>query len=409
MPSWYDRRRLLDGVGMDAGVVVKIETFALERWMTTWETQVEFDIAESGILPLTVNDLLDFLPAGERAATLARLLDTRLGYSEAPGSLELRTELAATYRDTGPENILVTTGAIEANFLLFNTLLDAGDHVVAVHPAYQQLYSVPRAIGCDVDLWPVRPDGDRFRYDLDELERLVGPRTRLIVVNTPHNPTGAILSAADLRRVYALAESVGARVLCDEAYRWLDLPGGEPLAPPIRDLGGRGISVGTFSKPFGLPGLRIGWIVAPAEIVADCWAMRDYVSLSPGKLNDALALLAFRQREAIIARTRAIVASNLAIAGEWFAAHADVVAWTPPRAGLLALLRYRLDIPSRDLADRLAGEYGVMLAPGSAFGYEGHLRLGIGQDPAIFAEGLARTAACLADLRAAGVGLRTAS
>jgi aspartate/methionine/tyrosine aminotransferase len=385
---------------------VKIEPFALERWMTTWETQVEYDIAESGIVPQSTNDLLDRLPPAERAATLDRLLDTRLGYSEAPGSHELRAALAATYRATGPDNILITTGAIEANYLLFNTLLDPGDHVVAVHPAYQQLYSVPRAIGCDVSLWSVRATDDHFRYDLDELARLVTPRTRLIVVNTPHNPTGALLTAAELRQVYDLAGSVGARVLCDEAYRWLDLPGGEPLPPPIRDLGERGISVGTFSKPFGLPGLRIGWLVAPAEIVAACWAMRDYITLSPGKLNDALALLAFRQRDQIIARGRAIIAANLATAERWFAEQAEIVSWSPPRAGLLALLRYRLDIPSAELADRLAAEYSVMLAPGSAFGYEYHLRLGVGQDPAIFASGLARAAACFADLRAAGVGLR---
>ncbi len=384
---------------------MKIESFALERWMTAWETRVEFDIAESGILPMTLNELLDLAPPEDRERTLARLLDTRLGYSEAPGSLELRSLLAETYRATGPEHILVTTGAIEANFLLFNTLLDPGDHVVAVYPAYQQLYSVPRAIGCEVTLWRLRPE-NAFRYDLDELERLVTPRTRLIVVNTPHNPTGAMLSAADLRRIYDLAASLGARVLCDEAYRWLEIPGGDPFAPPVRDLGDAGISVGTFSKPFGLPGLRIGWLAAPADLVSACWAMRDYVSLSPGKLNDALATLALRHRDRIVERTQRIVSRNLATAERWFAEHAGLVSWTPPRGGLLALLRYGLDIPSLDLADRLAAEYSVMLAPGAAFGFEGYLRLGLGQDPTVFAEGLARTAACFADLRAAGVPLR---
>jgi len=386
---------------------MKIETFALERWMTTWETQVEYDIAESGILPQTTNDLLDLLSVDERAAALDRLLATPLGYSEAPGSLALRTAIAATYRDTKSENVLITTGAIEANFLLFNVLLDPGDHVVAVHPAYQQLYSVPRAIGCDVSLWSIATDGG-FHYDLGELRRLVTPRTKLIVINTPHNPTGALLSADELREVYDLAASLGARVLCDEAYRWLDLPDAPPLPAPLRDLGDRAISVSTFSKPFGLPGLRIGWLVAPAEIVAACWALRDYITLSPGKLNDALALLAFEHREPIIARTRAIVAQNLRTAERWFAEQAEVVSWTPPRAGLLALMHYRLDLPSRELADRLAGEYGVMLAPGDAFGFEGYLRIGVGQDPAIFAAGLERAAACFADLRAGGVGLRPA-
>ena len=290
---------------------MKIETFALERWMTTYEVDVDYDIAESGIYPMTVNDLLDFEPEGERERTLTRLLDTRLGYSEAPGSIELRTMLANTYRETGPDNILITTGAIEANFLLFNVLLEPGDHVVAVYPAYQQLYSVPRAIGCDVSLWKLRPE-DGFRFDLDELKRLVNSRTRLIVINTPHNPTGSILSPDEVRQVYELAVSAGARVMSDEAYRWLDLPGGEELATPARDLGDSAVSVGTFSKPFGLPGLRIGWIAAPADTIAECWAMRDYISLSPGKMNDALAVLALKHREKIRERTRGIVQQNLA-------------------------------------------------------------------------------------------------
>ncbi len=386
---------------------MKIAPFALERWMTRWETRVEFDIAESGILPLSVNDLLDFLPAGERAATLARLLDTRLGYSEACGSEELRGILAATYADTGPDGILVTTGAIEANFLLLNTLLDAGDHVVAVYPAYQQLYEVPRAIGCEVDLWQVRErPGGGFAYDLSDLDDLLRPDTKLLIVNTPHNPTGAMLSAADLQHLYDLMAARGGWLMCDEAYRWLQVPDGESLPTPARDLGPHAISVGTISKPFGLPGLRIGWLAAPEEIVAACWGMRDYITLSPGKLNDALAVLAFQHRERLLARNAELIQANLDTARAWFAEHADIVEWQEPRAGLLALLRYRLDVPSLELADRLAGEYSVMLAPGSAFGFEYHLRIGVGQDPAIFAEGLARTAACLHDLRASGVGLR---
>jgi aspartate/methionine/tyrosine aminotransferase len=228
----------------------------------------------------------------------------------------------------------------------------------------------------------------------------------LIVINTPHNPTGAMLSEAELRRIYALAESLGARVLCDEAYRWLDIPGGDTFAPPMRDLGDLGVTVGTFSKPFGLPGLRIGWLAGPADFIARCWWMRDYMTLSPGKLNDALAVLALSHREQVVERTRRIVEANLATAQRWFEEQAELASWTPPRGGLLALMRYQLDIPSEQLADRLAGEYSVMLAPGAAFGYEHYLRIGVGQHPATFAEGLSRTAACFADLRAAGTGVR---
>jgi aspartate/methionine/tyrosine aminotransferase len=378
---------------------VKIDPFLLERWMTRHETRVRYDIAESGILPLSTNDLLDFEPVDRRAATLERLLALPLGYSEARGTEALREQIAATYARGDGEHVLVTTGAIEANFLLFNQLLEPGDHVVAPYPAYQQLYTVPAAIGCDVSHWKVGPETG-YRYDVDALERLVTSKTRLIVVNTPHNPTGAMLPPEAARRVYAIAESVGAWVLGDEAYRWLAVPGGDAFAPPFFDLGPRGLSVGTLSKPFGLPGLRIGWIAGPPDLVRQCWGLRDYITLSPGKLSDALAQLALTHRDAIVARNTRIIEANLDTASRWIAGRADVLSWTPPRGGLLALLKYELDIPSLELADTLAEEYSVMLAPGSAFGYEGHLRLGIGQRPDVFRKGLEEAGRCFDALRA---------
>lgn len=366
--------------------------------MSRHETHVRYDIAESGILPLSLNDLLDFEPPGRRQETLEGLLSLPLGYSEARGTEELRGMLAATYARGDGEHILVTTGAIEANFLLFNVLLEAGDHMVAPYPAYQQLYSVPRAIGCDVSLWHVGPETG-YRYDVEALDRMVTPRTKAIVVNTPHNPTGAMLRPEDAARVYDIADRVGATVIGDEAYRWLAVPGGEPFAEPFFDLGPRGVSVGTLSKPFGLPGLRIGWIAGPPALVQQCWAMRDYITLSPGKLNDALARLGMRHRERIVSRNHDIIAANLATAARWMAERADFLSWTPPRGGLLALLKYDLPIESLALADRLANEYSVMLAPGSAFGYEHHLRLGIGQRPDLFAKGLEETGKCFDAMR----------
>ena len=377
---------------------MKIEPFALERWMTAHETRVRYDIAESGICPLSMSELLAFEPESQRAESLDRLLRLGLGYSEACGTLQLRSILASTYAACEPDNILVTTGAIEANFLLFHVLLEAGDHVVAPYPAYQQLYSVPRAMGCDVSLWKIGPEND-FRYELADLEKLVTRKTRLIVINSPHNPTGALLSAEDARGVYDLAASLGATVLSDEAYRWLTIPGGEPLAPPLFDLGPAAVSVGTLSKTFGLPGLRIGWIAAASETVARCWELRDYISLCPGKLNDALAVLALRHRERILARNAIIIQTNRAVAQTWVEKHADLLSWNPPRGGLLALLRYDLDVPSVELADKLADEYSVMLAPGAVFGYEHCLRIGIGQDPTLFATGLERASACFEALR----------
>ncbi len=374
---------------------MKIERFGLERWMTTWELDVECDIAESGILPLTLDDLLALSPAPD--ALTRDLHHTPLGYSEARGTLALRQALAGTYANVHPDGVLVTTGAIEANFLLFNLLLNPGDHAVIVAPAYQQLLSVPRAIGCEVGEWRLTPESG-FRFDIKELRRLVRPETKLIVINSPHNPTGASLSDAQLRDIIAIADDCGAMILSDEAYRGLRHPGGPPMATPVVDLTPRGISVGTFSKPYGLPGLRIGWIAASPELAERAWAMRDYVSLSPAKLSDRLALEAVRVRDRIFARNDEIIAANLKTAREWFAANADIASWTEPVAGLLALMKLATDVPSMEVADGLAREAKVMLAPGSVFGYEGYLRIGIGQRPDIFAEGLRRAGAYLRSL-----------
>lgn len=365
---------------------MRLTPFALERWMTTYETQVEYDLAESGIHPLTTAELLAFDPEPDRRAS--ELLSIPLNYSEARGTEMLRGRIAATYDSLTADEILVTTGAIEANYLLFNALLEPGDEVVSVFPAYQQLYTVPEAIGCTVRTVVLREETG-YRYDIEELRRLVTDRTRMIVINTPHNPTGAALTAAECAATYEIADSVGAYVLSDEAYRWLTVDG-KPLPPPMRNLGPRAISVGTLSKPFGIPGLRLGWIAATAEIAARCWSYRDYTSLSPSGLSDYLACLAFAHREAILARTHDISARNLATFRGFLAEHRDLFSWVEPQGGLLGLLRYNLDLPSEEVANRLAEEASVMLAPGSAFGMEGRLRLGLGGQPDKFVAGLAR-------------------
>lgn len=376
---------------------MNIETFVLERWMTRWELDVDFDIAESGILPLSLAEILDLLPEDAARETERAVLGSTLGYSEARGSERLRSALAATFARADANDVLVTTGAIEANFLLFQTLVSPGDHVIAVSPSYQQLTSVPRGIGADVSLWDVRTE-EGFRYDLDELERLLRPDTRLVVINSPHNPTGATLDAADLARIVELTERSGAWILADEAYRWLEHPGGRPLPPPLHDLSERAISVGTMSKSFGLPGLRLGWFVANHEIASRAWGLRDYVSLSPATLSDTIAAAVITHRDRFLPRNAAIISANLVHARDWFQRNAHLASWTEPQAGLLAMMRYHADIASANLADRLAREERVMLAPGSAFGMEGYLRLGLGQRPDIFAEGLERTARFLSEL-----------
>jgi aspartate/methionine/tyrosine aminotransferase len=363
--------------------------------MTRWELEVEYDICESGILPLSLGELYTLIDSEQAADLEAQVTSMPQSYSEARGTLALRTALANTYCGVTPDDILVTTGAIEANFLLFNTLLDPGNHVVAVSPAYQQLNSVPKAVGADVDLWSVVQHDGTFAYDVDHLEALLRPNTRLIVINTPHNPTGATLDSDQLDRIIDLARERDAWILSDEAYRWLDHEDGVPVVEPTRNRYEKAISVGTVSKPFGMPGLRVGWFAANSEIVDQAWSLRDYVSLSPSKISDLITTALITNREAIFPRNRRIMKENLKFARAWFAENGDLATWQEPRAALLAMMRYTAPVDSLTLANRLAGEAKVMLAPGSAFGLEGQLRIGIGQRQDIFAEGLRRSGALL--------------
>lgn len=370
---------------------MKIERFELERWMTRWELEVTHDICESGILPMSLDELYGLIGSPAASRLEDRIREMPLSYSEARGTEELRGLLASTYTGVTADDVLVTTGAIEANFLAFNTLLNPGDHVVAVSPAYQQLHSVPRAIGAEVDFWDLQVPGGGFAYDLDRLESLLRPNTRLIVINTPHNPTGAVLDSAALDRVIELARERDAWILSDEAYRWLEFPDGTTLVEPTRNRYEKAISIGTVSKPFGMPGLRIGWMAANADIAAQAWGLRDYVSLSPSKISDAITCALIEHRDRIMPRNLAIMGQNLEFAMDWFERNADLASWTPPKAALLAMMTYTAPVDSVTLANRLAGEAGVMLAPGAAFGLEGHLRIGIGQRPDIFREGLGKT------------------
>lgn len=377
---------------------MNIESFALERWMTRWELDVEYDIAESGILPLSLDELYELVGEDVASSTEREIHRMLLGYSEARGTSALRSTIAASYERATEDDILVTSGAIEANYLLFHSLLSAGDHVIAASPAYQQLHSVPRSIGADLDLWDVvSPEG--FAYDLDRLEALIRPNTRMVILNSPHNPTGAMLNGRQMVDVVALTEQSGAWILSDEAYRWLEHPGGEKLPPPLHDLSDRAISVGTLSKPFGLPGLRVGWLAATAEIAQATWGLRDYISLSPAKMSDVIAAMVITHRDRILPRNDEIIAGNLDTARRWFTENADIVQWSEPKAGLLAMMRYDLPIASLPPADGLARDAGVMLAPGSTFGLEHHLRIGIGQRHDLFAEGLRRTAAYMRSAR----------
>ena len=353
---------------------MRIDPFELERFQSEWEHRVRCNLSESGVRPLSVRQLLGEAPA------LADLLDAPLAYTQTNGTPALRETIASAYPGATADHVQVTNGGSEANFVVTWRLVEPGDEVVVLVPAYLQVPGLVRAFGATVREWPMRRGADgRWHPDLDELRTLVGPTTRAIVINTPNNPTGARLSAADLDRVAALADGVGAWVISDEIYRGAERDGVE--SPSMWGRSPRVIVTSGLSKAFGLPGLRVGWAVAPPEVAASLWAYHDYTSIAPGALSDRLATFALSPavRPGLLARTQAILRENVPAVERWLRGSGLPLDWASPDAGAFVFARYHLPIDSTTLATRLRDEESVLIVPGDQFGLHHHLRIGIGE------------------------------
>jgi aspartate/methionine/tyrosine aminotransferase len=371
---------------------MRIPPFGVERWFVRYEFNVELNIGESCIQPFTVRELCEL--CGEDPAELANL---RVGYADGLGSHDLREAIANLYPETTPANVLVTTGAIEANYLVAQALLEPGDRAVVEFPAYQQLYSVPRSTGAEVRLWELREE-NVYRPDLRELERLApaGQPLRMLTINHPHNPTGARISPETTRQLVEFAAARGATLHSDEVYRGLTLAEGVPESVSARSLSPDAVAVGSMSKAYGLAGARIGWVAGPAALVQRCSEIRDYVSICPSAISERLALMALRNRGRVLERNRAIARRNAAIVAEFLARHQDVLTCPLPDEGVIAFARYHRPpgderpLPSsRELCGRLAEERGVLLVPGDCFEREHHFRIGFGYETDVLQRGLA--------------------
>ncbi|MFG2967965.1 aminotransferase [Streptomyces sp. NPDC048288] len=362
---------------------MKIREFEVERWMNDYEETCRYNLAETCVRSLTAGELLDL--SGRRDEVLAELAATPLTYGPIPGSPRLRGLVAGLYATQGPDNVLITHGAIGANALVHTTLVEPGDHVVAVVPTYQQHYSIPESYGARVDQLPLREEHG-WLPDLDALDRLVTADTKLIAVNNPNNPTGALIDEAGLKRIAEIARRAGAWVLCDEVYRGVDQTG-DGFTASIADLYERGISTGSMSKPYSLAGLRLGWIVGPAGLLADVSTHRDYTTVSVGRVDDLLACVALENKDAILARAHRITRTNLAILDEWLGGRHDI-GYVRPSSGTTALLRYRAPIGSYEFCTRLLERTGVIFTPGAAFGIEHTVRIGFADDTETLRTGL---------------------
>lgn len=365
--------------------------FELERWQSLWENQVELNISESGVKALTTAELAD------NPEALRKLLAQPLGYPQTNGSEELRARIAALYPGAQVENVLVTNGCAEANFLITWALVEPGDEVVFMQPNYMQIAGVASGLGAMVKpLW-LREEL-HWAPDLDELQRLITPKTRLVAMCSPNNPTGAVLSEKAIERICAAAERVGAYVLADEVYRGAELEG--DLAPTFWGQYERVVCTGGLAKAYGLPGLRIGWVVAPAEWAERLWGYHDYTTISPTMLSDRLAALALEPaRHAWLRqRTRKILKQNYPLISDWVARHSDLLTHIPPVAGAIAWLGSRGDWDSVQFVQELRKRKSVLLVPGEQFGMESYLRIGFGGDADQLQQALKRVDELLAEV-----------
>ena len=371
--------------------------FQMERWQSTYEHRVKYNLSESGVHPLTIGELLSY------ASNTTDLSGVRLGYSQSNGSDELRARIASLYPGATDRSVSVTIGGAEANFVGFWELASRGDKAAVMLPNYMQVPGLIRNFDGEAIPFHLREETG-WRPDLNQLESALGAGAGFILVTNPNNPTGVALTSAEMDDIVSLADRHGAWILCDEVYR-----GAEVADAPVPSFWGRYDRVlvtNSLSKAYALPGVRLGWVLGPEDVVDRLWARTDYTTIAPPSVSDALARIALSPevRPKILARTQGIIRHNLGILADWVAASNSLFTYTPPDAGAIAMVRYSPDIGSAELAERLRVERSVLIVPGHHFGIDATMRLGFGPPEGELVEGLDRLGAAFESL--AGVAVR---
>lgn len=363
---------------------MRIKPFAVEEWMNEWEVGAKYNIAETCVDSVSVNELFE-ITGEDKEAFLKEFCERRLTYGDIEGAPEFRKGVCKLYKTVKPENIVPTHGATGANHHVFYTLLSPGDRVISIMPTYQQLYSIPESYGADLQVMELKKENG-YLPDLDELKKLVTPETKMICINNPNNPTGALISRGMMDSIIEMAREVGAYILCDEVYRHLTQT--DEWCDSIVDLYEKGISVSSMSKVFSLAGIRLGWIATrDMDLVRNCLSHRDYNLISCGMFDEAIAAIALRHSDKLLARNKKIVRENLAILDQWVAeeTHVDYV---KPMAGTTALVYYDLDIPSYDFCVEMYKTTGAFVTPGDCFEQPFSMRIGYACDRDTLIEGL---------------------
>jgi aspartate/methionine/tyrosine aminotransferase len=364
-----------------------IDTFEMMRMECVYENLVDYNLSESGILPMKLSDLLDGPGDAEK------FLDQELWYPESNGSPLLRERIAQFYPDCKPSNITIANGGSEVNYLTLWTLLEKGKRLACMLPNYLQAWGLGRAYAEGVDTFHLvlsEENGERhWVLDVDELKQVVTSKTNVILITNPNNPTGAVLTEDEMEAVVETARTVGAWIVADEIYRGAEIEG--DTSPTFWGRYEKVVVTSGLSKALALPGLRIGWVVAPEELIEQIWIRHDYLTTTPGFLNNRLAAIAMEpvRRDAILARTRKIIRTNLPFLEEWLDEYSHLFHYARPVAGAIAYFEYNLPINSSDLIYRLIKEKSVLLVPGDQFGLDKGIRVGFGYDIQKTLKGLA--------------------
>lgn len=353
--------------------MMQLPDFKLERYFAKYEFNTEYLLCSSDCEAMSIADLLAFEPGAAE-----KFQETWLGYTESQGSSALRREITNLYEHIQPEEVLVHTGAGEAIYIFMQAVLNPGDHLIVHSPGYQSLSEVAHSMGCDISLWKARQENN-WALDIDELSRLIRKNTKLIVVNTPHNPTGFLMSREDFNSLQGFARRNNLLLFSDEVYRESEYDPADRL-PAACDEGEYAISLGVTSKTYGLAGLRIGWIATKNKKIYERMAsLKDYTTICNSAPSEYLAEIAMRHRKYLVERNIGIIKHNLLILDKFFMEYSDLFAWNRPKAGSMAFPHYlKGDVES--FCDELVRSAGVLLLPGSVYDDEdNHFRLGLGR------------------------------
>ena len=371
------------------------QPFEMERYMSLYEQQVDYNLSESGVQPMVLKELMAL-----QEGSLEKLLESDLNYPHVNGRPELRENIASLYPGAGPENVLVTVGAIEANYNAVRTLLKPGDELVVMLPNYMQIWGVARNHGIDIRTFNLQ-EQHNWSPDLSQLQSVVSSRTKMIAVCNPNNPTGYILTPAEMEAIVRIADGAGAWILSDEVYRGVE-QSTETETTSFFGLYDKVLAIGSMSKAYGLPGLRTGWVVChDPEVIQEIWARHEYTTISAGMLANRLAALALSPevRPAIIRRAREYVRKGLNQLQEWMKEQPVPMSCVPPQAAAIAWVKYGMTINSTELTTRLLeASPSVLVVPGDHFGMDGYLRISFGLNETYLQNGLSAVSRVLHQL-----------